>query len=147
MISWPAVIKDRGGLRSQFSHVNDIAPTFYMRWQESRRRKVVNGVPQIPLEGTSLVYTFDHPNEPSHHHMQYFATNGNRAIFKDGWWAGDRRKSTWEPDGDLASASAVAQDYDIHEWELYNLNADYSQEPMIWPENIPRSSRRDEEAV
>ena len=149
VISWPAVIKDRGGLRSQFSHVNDIAPTLY-EVAGITPPKVVNGVPQIPLEGTSLVYTFHHPNEPSHHHMQYFATNGNRAIFKDGWWAGDRRKSTWEPDGDLASASAVAQDYDIHEWELYNLNTDYSQADDLarkYPEKLEEMKKLfDEEA-
>ena len=149
VISWPAVIKDRGGLRSQFSHVNDIAPTLY-EVAGITPPKVVNGVPQIPLEGTSLVYTFDHPNEPSHHHVQYFATNGNRAIFKDGWWAGDRRKSTWEPDGDLASASAVAQDYDIHEWELYNLNTDYSQADDLarkYPEKLEEMKKLfDEEA-
>jgi arylsulfatase A-like enzyme len=126
IISWPARIKQGNGLRSQFSHLNDIAPTIY----EAARitpPKTVNGVPQTPLEGTSLVYTFDHPDAPSRHRIQYFAMSGNRAIYKDGWWAGDRLRYTWEPNG-IAGGEAVApRDYDIHPWELYNLNDDYSQ--------------------
>ncbi len=149
VISWPAVIKKVGGLRSQFSHVNDIVPTLY-EVAGITPPKVVNGIHQIPLEGTSLVYTFDEPNEPSHHHVQYFATNGNRAIYKDGWWAGDRRKSTWEPDGEIASERMVPQDYDIHPWELYNLNADYSQADDLatkYPEKLKEMEKLfDEEA-
>jgi arylsulfatase A-like enzyme len=57
----------------------------------------VNGVKQIPLEGKSLVYTFDNPKAPTRHTLQYFTTSGNRGIYKDGWWAGDRFHSTWEP--------------------------------------------------
>jgi arylsulfatase A-like enzyme len=82
-------------LRSQFAHLNDIAPTLY-DVAGITPPKVVNGVQQTPLEGTSLVYTFDHPDEPSQHHIQYFATSGNRAIYKDGWWTGDRLRFTWE---------------------------------------------------
>jgi arylsulfatase len=112
--------------------------------------RVVNGVQQIPLEGNSLVYTFDHPNEPSHHHVQYFATNGNRAIYKDGWWAAKRRKFTWETDGDITMKSTVPQDYDIHPWELYNLNDDFSQADDLagkYPEKVKEMAELfDEEA-
>jgi arylsulfatase len=126
IISWPARIKQVGGLRSQFAHLNDIAPTLY-DVAGITPPKVINGVQQTPLEGTSLVYTFDHPDEPSHHHIQYFATSGNRAIYKDGWWAGERLRFTWEPNGIAGAESEVPQDYEIHPWELYNLNDDYSQ--------------------
>lgn len=126
IISWPDRIKDVGGLRSQFAHLNDIAPTLYEA-AGIAPPKTVNGVEQTPLEGTSLVYTFDHPNEPSHHHIQYFATSGNRAIYKDGWWAGDRLRYTWEPNGIAGGETVVPKDYDVHPWELYNLNDDYSQ--------------------
>ena len=124
VISWPARIKNTGGLRSQFQHVNDVAPTIY----EAAGIKfpdTFEGVQQIPLEGSSFLYTFDHPDEPSHHHVQYFATSGNRAIYKDGWWAGDRYAWTWEPKG--AFALGPHTDLDRHPWELYNLNDDYSQ--------------------
>jgi arylsulfatase A-like enzyme len=94
IISWPARIKQVRGLRSQFAHLNDIAPTLY-DVAGITPPKVVNGVQQTPLEGTSLVYTFDHPDEPGHHHIQYFATSGNGPIYKDGWWAGDRLRLTW----------------------------------------------------
>jgi arylsulfatase A-like enzyme len=126
IVSWPARIKQVGGLRSQFSHLNDIAPTLYEA-AGITPPKSVDGVLQTPLEGSSLVYTFDHPDEPSHHHIQYFAMSGNRAIYKDGWWAGDRLRYTWEPNGIAGGEAEVPKDYDIHPWELYNLNEDYSQ--------------------
>jgi arylsulfatase A-like enzyme len=126
IISWPARIKQVGGLRSQFSHLNDIAPTIYEA-AGIAPPKEVNGVPQTPLEGTSLLYTFDHPDAPSRHHIQYFAMSGNRGIYKDGWWAGDRLRYTWEPNGIAGGEAEQPKDYDIHPWELYNLNDDYSQ--------------------
>jgi arylsulfatase len=126
IISWPARIKQVGGLRSQFSHVNDIAPTLY-EVAGITPPKYVNGVQQTPLEGTSLVYTFDHPSEPSHHHVQYFASRGNRAIYKDGWWAGDLVNYTWEPNGEIPGYESQNPNYNIHPWELYHLTDDYSQ--------------------
>jgi arylsulfatase len=149
IISWPARIKDIGGLRSQFAHLNDVAPTLYEA-AGIAPPKTVNGVEQTPLEGTSLVYTFDHPNEPSHHHIQYFATSGNRAIYKDGWWAGDRLRYTWEPNGIAGGEAVVPKDYDVHPWELYNLNDDYSQADNLaakYPEKLKELQQLfDEEA-
>lgn len=124
IVSWPARIKDVGQLRSQFQHVNDIAPTIYEA-AGVQLPATYEGVKQIPLEGSSFLYTFDHANEPSHHHVQYFATSGNRAIYKDGWWAGNRYASTWEPR--TAFSPGPHSDLDHHPWELYNLNEDYSQ--------------------
>jgi arylsulfatase len=124
VISWPGHIKDAGGLRTQFSHVNDIAPTIY-NIAGIKPPSAVNGVPQLPLEGTSLTYTFDHSDEPSHHHIQYFATSGNRAIYKDGWWAGDLYRETWESPTALPAGNNETPN--THPWELYNLNDDYSQ--------------------
>lgn len=126
IISWPARIKQSGGLRSQFGHVNDIAPTLYEA-AGIKPPQTVNGVPQIPLEGTSLVYTFDNPNAPGRHTVQYFATSGNRAIYKDGWWAGDLVRYTWEPNGIAGAEKELPVNYNLHPWELYNLNDDYSQ--------------------
>jgi len=123
VIVWPGHIKDAGGLRSQFSHVNDIAPTIY-DIAGVTPPTVINGVAQTPLEGTSLTYTFDQPQEPTHHTVQYFTTSGNRAIYKDGWWAGDRFHSTWEQSYTL---NASDKDLGNHPWELYNLNDDFSQ--------------------
>ena len=117
VISWPARIKDNGGLRTQFEHLNDIASTLYEA-AGIQAPDTVNGVKQIPLEGSSLLYTFDYPQEASHHHTQYFATLGNLAIYKDGWWAGQHRWSPWDKNSGGSEK---------HPWELYNLKDDYSQ--------------------
>ncbi len=117
VISWPKRIHDRGGLRNQFQHLNDIAPTLYEAAGITPPQQV-DGVPQLPLEGSSLLYTIDHPQEPSHHHVQYFATLGNLGIYQDGWWAGRRLWSPW--DKKPAAEEKVP-------WELYNLRDDYSQ--------------------
>jgi len=124
IVSWPARIKSVGEVRTQFQHVNDVAPTIYEA-AGIAFPDAVDGVKQIPLEGSSFLYTFDHPNEPSHHHVQYFATSGNRAIYKDGWWAGNRYSSSWEQRSGLPPVDR--NDIDRHPWELYNLNEDYSQ--------------------
>jgi len=122
IISWPGHIKDVGGIRGQFSHVNDIAPTIY-ELTGAKFPEEVGGVKQIPLEGKSLAYTFDHPDAPTRHTLQYFTTSGNRAIYKDGWWAGDRYQWTWEQNYSLAGTD----NYDVRPWELYNLSEDFSQ--------------------
>lgn len=148
VISWPARIKNTGALISQFAHINDIAPTLYEA-AGITPPKIVNGVIQTPLEGTSLVYTFDHPDEPGRHHVQYFASRGNRAIYKDGWWAGDRVNFTWEANGDVG-AETKNPNYNIHPWELYNLDDDYSQANNLarkYPEKLQELQRLfDEEA-
>jgi arylsulfatase A-like enzyme len=117
IISWPARIKESGGLRTQFQHVNDIAPTIYEA-AGVKAPDIVNGTKQLPLEGSSLLYTFDHPGEASHHHVQYFATLGNRAIYRDGWWAAEHFWSPWDKSSNNSANPP---------WELYNLNEDYSQ--------------------
>jgi arylsulfatase len=122
IVSWPARIKDRGGLRTQFHHVIDVAPTIYeaagIKFPDS-----VDGVKQEPLAGTSLVYTFDRPDAPSTHHVQYFEMVGNRGIYRDGWWAGARHLLPWELANTIGGSAQIGQ----HPWELYNLNEDYSQ--------------------
>jgi arylsulfatase A-like enzyme len=121
IVSWPARIKDAGGVRAQFTHVTDIAPTIFeatgVKFPES-----VNGVQQIPLEGKSLVFTFDNAQAPSIHNLQYFEMVGNRGIYKDGWWAGARHILPWE-----LSAQRYQTPIGQHPWELYDLDHDFSQ--------------------
>ena len=88
VISWPERIKQVGGLRTQFGHLTDIAPTIYEA-AGVKPPEEIDGIKQTPLEGVSLLYTFDHAEAPSRHHVQIFETNGNKAIYKDGWWAGN----------------------------------------------------------
>jgi arylsulfatase len=121
IVSWPGHIKGAGGFRTQFHHVTDIAPTIY-ELAGVQRPDSVNGVRQLPLEGKSLVYTFDHPDADSPHVVQYFEMLRNRGIY-DGWWAGSRHLLPWEIDFEKWEKRDPAQ----NPWELYELNSDYSQ--------------------
>lgn len=123
---WPKRIPHGGGLRSQFTHLDDVAPTLYEA-AGITPPKVVNGVEQMPLYGTSFLYTIDHPKEASRHHVQVFETNGNKAIYKDGWWAGQLLRSSWEKIGSPGMSDKQLVDGNLHPWELYNLNEDFSQ--------------------
>lgn len=118
IVSWPRRIKGSGGLRTQFTHVNDVVPTVYDAIGLTPP-SVVNGVKQLGMDGVSFVYSFDHANEPSHHRVQYFEVRGNRAIYKDGWMASARHTYPW----------AMKQDdeYSHDRWELYDLTKDFSQ--------------------
>ena len=83
VIHWPQGIKEKGGLRSQFSHVIDIAPTI-LEAAGLPEPKSVNGTVQTPIEGTSLVYAFNDAKAPERHKTQYFEMFGNRAIYQRG---------------------------------------------------------------
>jgi arylsulfatase len=80
-ISWPAVIKDKGGIRNQFTHLIDIVPTI-LEATKIKAPDAVDGIPQKPIEGVSFMYTFDAANEnaPSRHSTQYFEMMGDHAI-------------------------------------------------------------------
>jgi arylsulfatase A-like enzyme len=82
-ISWPKGIKARGELRSQFHHVIDIVPTI-LEAAGIQAPLVFNGTPQKPIEGVSMVYTFDDAKAPTRHTTQYFEIVANRAIYHDG---------------------------------------------------------------
>ncbi len=83
VIHWPQGIKEKGGLRSQFGHVIDIAPTI-LEAATLPEPKSVNGTPQTPIEGTSLLYTFNDAKAKERHTTQYFEMFGNRAIYHEG---------------------------------------------------------------
>ncbi|MSU49346.1 MAG: arylsulfatase [Opitutus sp.] len=117
--SWPARIKDRGGLRTQFTHVNDIAPTLYEAIGITAPAEV-DGVPQEPLDGTSFLTSFADPKAPATHRVQYFEVAGNRAIYEDGWFASALHALPWD-------VSGRTDDYGRDRWELYHLDEDYSQ--------------------
>jgi arylsulfatase len=114
---WPQGIKAKGEVRNQFSHVIDVAPTI-LEAAGLPEPKVVNGTPQIPMEGSSLVYTFADAGAKERHTTQYFEISGNRGIYHDGWFAGTVHKAPWE-----AKPRRALQD-DV--WELYDVNKDFS---------------------
>ena len=119
-IAWPVRIKDKGAIRSQFCHVIDIVPTLYEAIG-IKPPKVLDGVKQKPIEGTSLVYTWNSPSAPTRHTVQYFEMFGNRAIYKNGWMASTTPlRLPWVNVGSDPSP-------DDFKWELYNINDDFSQ--------------------
>ena len=122
-ISWPAVIKDRGGIREQFHHVIDIVPTI-LEATKIRPPTVVDGVKQSPIEGVSMAYTFDAKNAkaPSTHRTQYFEMFGDHAIYQDGWIASTKvMRPPWNVLG------GVGVDPANYPWELYDLRNDWTQ--------------------
>ena len=118
VVSWPKGIKAKNGIRSQFSHVIDVAPTI-LEAIGLPEPKVVDGTPQIPMEGTSLVYSFDDAKAKERHTTQYFEILGNRAIYHEGWFARTIHKAPWEaqPRRSLEDNSA---------WQLYDVRSDFS---------------------
>jgi arylsulfatase len=121
-ISWPKVITDKGGIRNQFHHVIDIVPTI-LEAAHLQQPKVVDGIPQSPVEGVSMTYTFDKANEnaPTTHTTQYFEMFGDRAIYNDGWIAGTKvMRAPWE---NFAPKESVLD----WQWELYDLRNDWTQ--------------------
>jgi arylsulfatase A-like enzyme len=122
-ISWPAVIKDKGGIRHQFHHVIDIVPTI-LQAAKIAQPKVVDGIKQSPIEGVSMTYTFDKKNEnaPSTHKTQYFEMMGDHAIYHDGWIASTKvMRAPWDIQGGVGADPAK------YPWELYDLSKDWTQ--------------------
>ena len=117
VIHWPNGIEDKGGLRTQFSHVIDIAPTI-LEAATLPEPKSVNGTPQTPIEGTSLLYTFADATAQERHTTQYFEMFGNRAIYRDGWLARTLHRAPWQ-----TGKQTPLQD-DV--WDLYNVREDFS---------------------
>ena len=120
VISWPARIKDKGGIRTQFSSVIDIYPTI-LEAVGIQSPSMLNGVPQKPVEGVSMVYTFDDPKASSRHRTQYFEMFGNRAIYNDGWVAASTPPI---PPWVMGGQAPNVNDY---KWELYNVENDFSE--------------------
>ena len=117
IIQWPAGIKAKGELRSQFGHVIDIAPTIY-EVTKIPAPKIVNGIEQDPIEGTSLAYTFNEASAEEQHKVQYFEMFGNRGVYQDGWYARTIHRPAW-----LQKPLNTLQE---DKWELYNTKEDFS---------------------
>jgi len=117
IIHWPAKIKGKGEIRTQFGHVIDIAPTVY-EIASIPAPKVVNGIEQDPIEGISLAYTFNDADAPERHTVQYFEMFGNRGVYQNGWYARTIHKLPW-----AKQPIASLQD---DKWELYNTKEDFS---------------------
>ena len=118
VVSWPKGIKAKNEIRTQFGHVIDVAPTI-LQAVGLPEPKMVNGVKQIPMEGTSLAYTFENAKAKERHTTQYFEIAGNRAIYHDGWYARTIHRAPWEPKPRRSLKDNSA-------WELFDVRADFS---------------------
>ena len=129
VVRWPKRIKDKGGLRTQFSHCIDVVPTILEAAGIPAPTKV-DGIEQMPIHGTSLLYTFDDANAKGRHTQQYFEIFGNRAMYKDGWIACARLdRIPWRIDPAQLARFAPGSGWDPNKdkWELYNLDEDFSE--------------------
>jgi arylsulfatase len=120
IVHWPNGIDEKGGLRSQFTHVIDVAPTI-LDAAGLPEPTMVNSVLQSPMEGTSMLYTFNEAAAPERHDLQYFEMFANRGIYHKGWSAVTKHRTPWV----MVGGELPAFDDDI--WELYDGNNDYSQ--------------------
>ncbi len=116
-IHWPKGIKAKNELRNQFHHVIDVAPTI-LEAAGLPEPKSVNGVKQHPMDGTSMVYTFESADAKERHTIQYFEMFGNRAIYHDGWFARTIHKAPWERN----PRRPLEEDI----WDLYDVSTDFS---------------------
>jgi arylsulfatase A-like enzyme len=124
VISWPARIKDKGGIRNKFAHMIDIVPTI-LEAAGIPAPEYVDGIKQAPIEGVSLVYTFDkaNANAPTRHKTQYFEMVGERAIYHNGWIANTKVVlAPWQNNPGVKLENPL--DY---KWELYDLTKDWTQ--------------------
>ncbi len=118
VVSWPKRIEDKGGLRSQFHHVIDVAPTI-LAAAGIPAPKTVDGIPQTPIAGVDMTYCFAGKNAKDARTTQYFETGGHRAIYKDGWVAASFHGAPWVLTGSIGFAD--------NKWELYNIEEDFSE--------------------
>jgi arylsulfatase A-like enzyme len=117
VVHWPKRIKAKGDLRTQFHHVIDIAPTV-LEAAGLPEPKSVNGTVQTPIEGVSMLYTFDDAKAKGRHTTQYFEMMGNRGIYADGWFVRTIHKLPWES----KPVGALLDD----KWQLFDSRTDFS---------------------
>ena len=128
IVHWTNGIKARGEIRSQFHHVIDIAPTI-LEAAGLPEPVFVNGVQQRPIEGVSMLYSFDDAKAAERHETQYFEMSGNRGIYHKGWTAVTRHRTPW------LTAGVAPPAFDDDVWELYDTNTDWSQSKNLAKEH------------
>jgi len=119
VISWPAKIKERGGVRTQFHHITDIMPTI-LEATGIQAPDSLNGVTQKPIEGISMVYSFNDAKAPNRRKSQMFELVSNRGMYQNGWMASSLAYLPW-------AATRTGYDPDKAKWELYDIAHDFSQ--------------------
>jgi len=121
IVYWLKGIKDKGGIRTQYSHVIDLLPTT-LDLVGIKVPEEIRGIKQQPIEGTSLAYSIDDAKAPTRHTLQYYYIFGSRSIYDKGWKA-----ELAYPSSFITGNAASHQPFDENAWELYNLNDDYTE--------------------
>ena len=127
VVHWPKGIKSKGELREQFHHVIDVVPTI-LEACKIPEPKLVNGIAQKPIEGVSMLYSFDDAKSKDKRTSQYFELAANRAIYDNGWVACSKYGLPWVTGG-------RGDDFLAAPWELYNVNDDFSQADNLASKN------------
>nr|WP_083713118.1 arylsulfatase [Paludisphaera borealis] len=117
VVHWPKGITAKGEVRSQWHHVIDVAPTI-LEAAGLPEPKSVNGTPQTPIEGVSMLYTFADAKAKDRRRTQYFEIFGNRGVYHDGWLAHTVHRAAWES----TPRHPLLED----KWELYHVEEDFS---------------------
>jgi arylsulfatase A-like enzyme len=125
IVHWPNGIADKGGLRNQFHHVIDVAPTI-LEVAGLPAPQSVNGIAQAPLEGVSMLSTLRDGKAGETHEVQYFEMFGNRGIYFQGWTAVTKHRTPWKAD--------TPAPFDEDVWELYGPD-DWTQARDLSREN------------
>lgn len=120
IVRYPKTIQEKGGIRNQFCHVIDLAPTI-LEIAGIPEPTMVNGVLQSPYEGTSMAYSFNDASASEQHDVQYFEMFGNRGIYYKGWSAITKHRTPWQ----MVGYKMPPFDDDV--WELYDGSKDWSQ--------------------
>ncbi|MBB4932778.1 arylsulfatase [Lipingzhangella halophila] len=120
IVHWPNGIDERNGIRHQFHHVIDVMPTI-LDAAGLPEPTTVEGIAQRPIEGTSMLYSFNEADAPDRRRLQYFEMVGNRGIYHEGWMAVTRHGTPWE------MVQQGRQYFDDDVWELYDTNTDWTQ--------------------
>jgi arylsulfatase len=126
IVHWPKGIKAKDEVRSQWHHVIDLAPTI-LEAAGLPEPKSVNGVPQIPIQGTSMLYTFGDAQAKDRHKTQYFEIFGNRGLYHDGWLAHTVHRAAWEG----KPRHPLLED----KWQLFHVAEDFSSANDVAAEN------------
>ena len=118
IVFWPKGIKEKGGIRTQYSHVIDLLPTT-LDLVGIKAPEEIRGIKQQPIEGFSFADSINDANAPWHHTVQYYYIFGSRSIYDNGWKA-----ELAYPSSFITGNAASAQPFDENAWELYNLKDD-----------------------
>ncbi|MFJ8746612.1 arylsulfatase [Embleya sp. NPDC127516] len=119
IVHWPARVPDGGQVRHQWHHVIDFAPTV-LELAGIAEPHTVNGVTQVPMQGTSFSASLTDRDAPEVRHTQYFELAGNRGIYHKGWTAVTKHRVPWD-------LFAHGTDFDSDKWELYDTTKDWTQ--------------------